>query len=213
MGLTHQAQLADARNGAKQAMVRLCSQFRGLRRSARQMTERTGQGVRRVKDLRADRRATQWVCGHPQAGLRRAVWCHGLRAAQLARAASRYRGLPEVQSAKAIPHGAEGATCSLDEFRRAEPARRAHLRRTGSAADPARQQILRLSLGETIGGLTFGFRCPRIAQWGNRARRVLARPIQKAARALIRRQGKCIEPQDYSAVRISNSTGLCCRCF
>ena len=54
---------------------------------------------------------------------------------KLARVASRHRGLPDLQSGQAVPHGAEGAAGSLDAGRCAEPARLAHLPRTGAAAD------------------------------------------------------------------------------
>ena len=104
---------------------------------------RAGDGVRAVEDLRSNCRAAQGRRGRTHAGLCRLVSRDGLRPAHMARVPSRHRSLPGSQSGQAVPHGAEGATGPLDAGRCLEPARLAHLPRAGSAADCARQDVVR----------------------------------------------------------------------
>ena len=96
-----------------------------------------GHGVRAVEDLRANHRATQGRCRRSHARLRRPVPRHGLRPDHVARIAARHRGLPGGQPGQAVSYGAEGAAGALDAGRCLEPARLAHLPRTGSATDRA----------------------------------------------------------------------------
>jgi len=111
----------------------------GVRHERGQGAVCAGNGVRSVEDLRTNHRATQGRCWRSHPGLRGLVSRHGLRAAHMARVASRHRGVPGGQPSQAVSHGTEGAASSLDAGRCIEPARLAHLPCTGSATDRARQ--------------------------------------------------------------------------
>lgn len=72
------------------------------------------------------------------------------------RVGDEHRGLPGSQSDQAVPHGHQGGTGALDVVRRVEPARLAHLPRSGAAADCSRKGALRRATVRT------GDRCERL---------------------------------------------------
>src|SRR6187399_666130 len=77
----------------------------GVRHERGQGAVCAGNGVRSVKDLRTNHRATQGRCWRSLPGLRGLVSRHGLRAAHMARVASRHRGVPGGQPSQAVHMG------------------------------------------------------------------------------------------------------------
>ena len=98
-------------------------------------TVRASHGVCAVEDVRPDHRSTWRRRGSAYAGLRRSVSYHVLRATDVARIPARHRSLPDGKSRQAVSYGIEEHPGALDVVGRLEPARLAHLSRTGDATD------------------------------------------------------------------------------